>query len=98
MQTVKVSQGGRVVIPAEVREKLHIEQGDELFVEARDDVLVMTSKAQKIRQIQREIYEQIAPFTQGRSLADELIAERREEAAKEEAELQEWLNAQKNRT
>lgn len=82
MQTVKVSQGGRVVIPADLREKLNINQGDELILEERDGELVLASKRQRIRQIREEILAGLPPLG-GRSLADELIAERRAEAAKE---------------
>lgn len=85
MQAVKVSQGGRVVIPAELREQLNVKQGDELLMEIKDGSLMLTSKAQRIQQIRDEIYAGMAPV-HGRSLADELIAERRAEVAKEEAE------------
>jgi AbrB family looped-hinge helix DNA binding protein len=84
MQTIRVSQGGRVVIPADLRELLHIEQGDELIMEARDGSLVITSKAERIRQVRDEIQAQL-PQLKGISLADEVIAERRAEAEQDQS-------------
>lgn len=82
MQMVKVSQGGRVVIPAEIREKLQIRQGDELILEERDGELVLSSRARCIEQIRQAILAGM-PSHDSRSLVDELIAERRAEAARE---------------
>jgi len=86
MLAVKMSEGGRVVIPAELREQLQFKQGDQLLMEVKNGALVVTSKAQRIAQMRDEICAAMPPVEAGRSLADELIAERRAEAAKEEAE------------
>ena len=40
MQTVKVTRKGQTTIPAEIREKLGIKEGDELAVEAVDQQIV----------------------------------------------------------
>jgi AbrB family looped-hinge helix DNA binding protein len=82
MQTVKVSQGGRVVIPADLREKLRINQGDELILEERNGELVFTAKLQRIRQIRQEILAGM-PDLGKRSLAEELISERKAEIDRE---------------
>jgi len=98
MLAVKMSQGGRVVIPAELREKLNINQGDELVFEERDGELILSSKRQRLKKIQEECF-RLLSIDDGIDLADELIAERRAEAQKEEAETKEWLDAiQKSRT
>lgn len=86
MLAVKMSEGGRVVIPAELREQLQFKQGDQLLMEVKNGALVVTSKAQRIAQMRDEILAAMPPLGAGRSLAGELIAERRAEAAKEEAE------------
>lgn len=41
MSKVKVSVGGRVVIPKEIREKLKIESGDEVKISVKDRILVL---------------------------------------------------------
>jgi len=89
MFVVKMSEGGRVVIPAELREQLQFKQGDQLLMEVKNGALVVTSKAQRIAQMRDEIRAAMPPVEAGRSLADELITERRAEAAKEEADASE---------
>jgi AbrB family looped-hinge helix DNA binding protein len=81
MLSTRVSQGGRVVIPAELREQLNLKQGDELVMEIRDGALVLTSKQQRIAQIRDEIRAGMT-LESGRSLADELIAERQADSDK----------------
>lgn len=98
MLAVKMSQGGRVVIPAELREKLNLHQGDELVFEERDGELVLSSKRQRLKKIQEECF-RLLSVGESVGLVDELIAERRAEAQKDDAETKEWLDAiQKNRT
>ena len=76
----KVTQGGRIVIPAEMRRRLGIEIGDQVNLERRGDSLTVTSSQAALRRIQKRLQKVIPP---GVSLADELIAERREEAKNE---------------
>lgn len=85
MTTLTVSDNGRVLIPAALREQLGMKPGTRLYAEVRDGSLVLTSASQ--RAIERRAYFDrlmreldLAP---GRSLVDELIAERRAEAARE---------------
>ena len=80
MNTTEVSVGkqGRIVIPASLRRQLAIEQGAQLVAWVEDGKLVMQSKQQLWQAIHQACGEQ-----QGVSLADELIADRRE-AAKQE--------------
>jgi AbrB family looped-hinge helix DNA binding protein len=80
----KINPNGRIVIPAAIREELGIAPGDTLLMEVEDGVLRIESYPARIRRIQREIAQYIPP---GVSLADELIAERREEARREKEEL-----------
>jgi len=85
MTTLTVSDNGRVLIPAALREQLGMKPGTRLYAEVRDGSLVLTSASQ--RAIERRAYcdrlmreLDLAP---GRSLVDELIAERRAEAGRE---------------
>mgnify|MGYP001767341512 CR=1 FL=1 len=85
MQTVRVSQGGRVVIPADLREKLHIQLGDELICEERDGELVLASKRARLRYVQAHFQSGLPAGVREVSLADALLAERRKEAGQESA-------------
>ena len=76
----KIDQSGRVVIPAAYRRELGIEAGDRVMIELDSRELRIMSHAEAIRSAQ-EIVARYIP--KGRSLADELIAERRGEAARE---------------
>lgn len=77
MLEMKMSEGGRVVIPAEIRRELHLHEGEVVCFEllANGEVRLM-SKSQRLQRA-RETFLQGLPTQPGRSLADELIAERR---------------------
>lgn len=77
---LKVNENGRVVIPAEFRRTLGINSGDELIARVEDDELRITTVKARIARAQRLVRQYIKP---GRSLADELIAERRREVRRE---------------
>ena len=77
---LRVNENGRVVIPAQFRKALGINAGDEVVVRLEDDELRITTLKHRIERARRRIRRYVKP---GRSLADELIAERRE-AAKHE--------------
>jgi AbrB family looped-hinge helix DNA binding protein len=82
MPTLKtrITEGGRIVIPAEYRKALGLQVGDEVMLTLDDGELrIMTIEA-SIRRAQ-EIVSRYVP--EGRSLVDEFIAERRAEAARE---------------
>ena len=75
----KLGQGGRIVLPTEFREALGVKVGDELIVSLKDDEIHVFTRRAAINRAQGML-KHIAP---GRSLADELIQERRAEAASE---------------
>lgn len=79
-ETVKVSEGGRIVIPAAFRKALDLSVGDVVVLELDDDTLRLQPRAQRVQQALDRLYEQVKG---GPSLVDELIAERRAEAARE---------------
>ncbi len=78
---VTMADRGRLVLPAAVRERLKIKAGDRLtlVLETDGSLRVLTSTAY-IRRV-RGAFKHLAP---GRILSDELIAERRLEAAKDD--------------
>ena len=86
----KVISGGKIVIPAELRRELGVKDGDSIVIE-RDErgQLVLKSYAQVVKEVQAAFRAMIAPY-EG-SIVDELIADRRREAAMEDAETQAWL-------
>lgn len=79
---VELGAGGRVVIPAAIREAMGIEDGDRLIARFEDGELKLMSKQLALHRA-REIVRKFVP--PGVNLADELIADRRREAAQEMA-------------
>lgn len=80
---VRIAPGGRVVIPAEFRKALGVSVGDDLVMRLEDGGLRLRSRDAAIRRAQEIVHKYVPD---GVSLADELIAERREEAAREQQE------------
>ena len=76
----RMSEKGRVVVPAPIREALGIGAGDALDWRIEDGEVRISTRESRLRRAQ-EWVRQFAPA--GVSLADELSAERRE-AAKHE--------------
>jgi AbrB family looped-hinge helix DNA binding protein len=76
---VKIAPGGRVVLPAEFRKALGVSVGDSVVIELRDGELRLRSLDAAIRRAQETVRRHVPD---GVSLADELIRERREEAAR----------------
>lgn len=82
MLQMKMSEGGRVVIPAEIRHSLGLKEGDTVLFELRDDEIVLTTRRARIARAQA-MFQKWCPREEGRSLVDEFIAERRQEAERE---------------
>ena len=80
MISMKTSEGGRVVIPVEIRRTLGIKDGDTVLFEQLDGEVRLTTRAAQLRRAQ-ELVRRYVP--EGVSLADELIADRRAEAERE---------------
>jgi AbrB family looped-hinge helix DNA binding protein len=78
---MRINQNGRVVIPAPFRKALGIKPGDEVILRMEDDELRITTMKLRIERAQRRVRQYVKP---GVSLVDELIAERREAAKREQ--------------
>ena len=76
----RLTENGRIVIPASYRKALGIKAGDEVILRLEDDELRITTMKRKLERARRRIRKYVKP---GVSLADELIAERREAAKRE---------------
>ena len=75
---VQLGAQGRVVVPAPIRKVLGFRPGEALVARVEDDHLVIEKPASVERRIRDRFRK-----SGGRNLADELIAERREEARRE---------------
>ncbi len=73
--SVVMGDRGRLVVPAELRERLQLEAGSPLLLIDTDDGVVLATREQAKRLVRAQLG--------GRSLVDELLAERRAAAADE---------------
>jgi AbrB family looped-hinge helix DNA binding protein len=80
-QSVKIIEGGKLVIPAAMRRAMGISRGDTVVVELLPEgELRVRPLASAIREAQEIVRNSVK---RGRSLADELMRERKEDAARE---------------
>jgi len=80
---MKMSEGGRVVIPVEIRRKLALNDGDTVLWDCKDGVATLTTRLAQLREAQAMVRRYVPKSV---SLVDELIADRRAENAAEEAQ------------
>lgn len=76
----KLGEGGRLVIPAEYRKALGVEAGDELVLSLESGSLRVSTPQEGIRRAQALVRSYVPA---GRLLSEELIADRRQEAAQD---------------
>jgi AbrB family looped-hinge helix DNA binding protein len=81
LYSIALGERGRLVLPARLRQRLALQPGDRLIVTLDNEGGFRTVAAREQARRLRGLYRDLAP---GRSLADELIAERREEAQQED--------------
>ena len=79
MLATKISANGRVVIPAEIRQALHLRDGDSVYWELVDGEARLSTRRTRLEKA-RAIFQAAAPKHRSRSMADELITQRRKEA------------------
>lgn len=80
--TIPLGERGRLVLPAQLRRRLDLRSGDRLIVTLDTEGGSRVVSARERSRRLRGLYRDLAP---GRSLADEVIAERREDARGEDA-------------
>jgi AbrB family looped-hinge helix DNA binding protein len=88
----RLGSGGRLVIPAEIRRELGLQEGEPVVMRVENGELRIWSLSEGIRRVQERMKPHIIP---GQSVVDELIAERRAENAREEEELRAWEAARR---
>jgi AbrB family looped-hinge helix DNA binding protein len=76
----KLGEGGRLVIPAEIRKMLGLSVGDSVLLRVEDGELHVITSEQAWNRAQGIVRRFVPP---GESLVEELIADRRGEAARE---------------
>ncbi len=74
-----LGEGGRLVIPAEYRKALGLKPGDKVILVLEEGELKVITLRQAVERAQALVRQYIP---EGRSLSQELIRERREEAAR----------------
>lgn len=77
----KLIKGGKIVIPVELRREFGLKDGDTLVFEREGNSLVIKTYEQVVREVQATF--KAMKLDPNRSMVDELIAERRAEAARE---------------
>jgi len=77
---VRIDTSGRIALPAVLRERLGLTFGDSVLVIEDDGEIRIETATDALKEAQAYMASLVAP---GVSLADELISERRKEAANE---------------
>lgn len=80
MLRAKISKGGKVSIPSSYRKKLQLKDGEEILFGLQGDDIIISSLHYALKKSRKILNKYL---NSNESLADELIAERRE-AAKHE--------------
>ena len=76
----KITEDGRVVIPPEYLQELGLQPEDKVIMQLKDSEIIIFTPDRAIERAQNLVRSYVPD---GRSLADELIAERRQESLRE---------------
>ncbi|MGP8245746.1 MAG: AbrB/MazE/SpoVT family DNA-binding domain-containing protein [Bryobacteraceae bacterium] len=78
----RLEKSGRILIPAAIRRRLGLSEGSQVIVKLDESgALQVTSRSQALADVRQEIRKYIPA---GRDLVEELIADRRAEAERED--------------
>jgi bifunctional DNA-binding transcriptional regulator/antitoxin component of YhaV-PrlF toxin-antitoxin module len=77
---IKLGEGRRVAIPADLCQRYGIQPGDPLVLEASDHAMILRPLDEVLREVQAYFRDAAPPAA---VVSDELIRERREEAKRE---------------
>lgn len=78
---VRLGPQGRLVVPVELRRELDLEEGAEMAIRSDGRRLILEPRSEVLRRLRRRFVD-----LRGISLADELVAERADEAQRESRE------------
>ena len=87
----RFGEGHEIVLPSELADEMGFGPGDTLVVERDGATLTIKPHSQIVRETQQRFREMVGDYKG--SMVDELIADRRAEAAREDAEHEEWARA-----
>ncbi|TKT81277.1 AbrB/MazE/SpoVT family DNA-binding domain-containing protein [Aquamicrobium sp. LC103] len=73
-EKLKLADGGRIVIPAAMREEMGVKPGDTLVAHVENGELRLISRRMALRRVQEKARQRKEP---GESVVDEFLAERR---------------------
>ena len=79
--SVRIKKSGRVLIPAVIRRRLNLEEGNEVLLRIDGTGIQMGTRQQALDRIQKRLRQYIP---EDRVLSEELIEERRAEADRED--------------
>ena len=85
-----LAAGGRVVIPATVRDRLGLAEGEPLVLTVDDGTVRIETYERRVERIRAEVRTMIPPTG---DLVDRFLADKRAEAAHENARDAEWVQA-----
>jgi len=77
---VRLGPQGRLVVPVDLRRELSLDEGSELTIRSDGHRLILEPRAEVLRRLRSRFQR---PTDAGVSLADELLADRREEARRD---------------
>lgn len=83
---VEVNPQGRVTIPAQMRSELGLTPGSKVVAYIEDGRLVLEDRAHLLARIQDQVMQTAAEQGHTGSVVDELLAERRAEATREDSQ------------
>jgi AbrB family looped-hinge helix DNA binding protein len=90
--SIRVGENGRMNLPAELRRRLGMTGAGKIMIEEYADRVEIVSLEQRLARVHALMKPYLRP---GDSMSEELIRERRAEAAKEEAEARAWERRQR---
>jgi bifunctional DNA-binding transcriptional regulator/antitoxin component of YhaV-PrlF toxin-antitoxin module len=79
---IKMAENGRLVLPATLRSEVGLPAGGEFLARVENGVVILEPHKVALERV-RNLVRRHAPAENGRSVVDELIAERHAEAARE---------------
>lgn len=79
---IKMAKNGRLVLPAALRKEVGLSGAGDLLARVENGVIILERHKKALERV-RNLVRQYAPAEEGVSVADELIAERHTEAARE---------------
>jgi AbrB family looped-hinge helix DNA binding protein len=79
---VRLGPQGRLVVPVELRRELGLEAGSELAIRSDGRRLILEPRSEVLRRVRGRF----AAVSDDVSLSDELVADRRAESAREDAD------------